>query len=399
MPLSVKDKIIGIYIVVLLFSSRHSAVFYDGQGRVYQVVLAMILFILFIVNIKNIKINRSDNYYISITAILLLFMLSELLRADLHKFIGWAVLLVLLMLIWNSNPSLPKFILKKYMAIVLLISAVSILFSVMALYGNEAYNDGEGLFYQVFLTYDSVVHIGEAKMPRLSGFVHQASLVPAYFLLPLGISLIICEMKVWSVITIIIFSLFVMSSTAYILIIMSAVIYMFYNIARQYILQLAFSFLILMLSLSYYIGLNYTISASDFTNNLIIRTSSGISRLVIMSNQIEMFLASPFFGFTFFDKGNIDLFLLGSMVMGAGVRSGIIGLVLMLFMFYIILKRLNGFVITTKQQRFGLSLVLSSVIMMMSFQDFGFSSTSGYVLLMILMYHLKYKYINTNKLQ
>ncbi len=255
--------------------------------------------------------------------------------------------------------------------------------------GSNAYNAGDGVFYQVFLTYDSMNELFGVKIPRLSGHVHQASLVPAYFLLPLGIRMMMGKTNNIIVLIILLFSLFVMSSTAYIYLFMSIVIYLFFRPVQRAGFLPFFIFFLGMITLSYIVGLNFDIGAVGYSNDIIIRTSSGISRLVIMSNQITAFLESPFFGHTYYDNGSINLYLLGSMILGAGVRAGIFGLLIILYIYYLIINNIGRIVATSKQQKIGISMIYSALIMMMSFQDFGFSSTSGYIFLVLTITYLR----------
>lgn len=385
--LLLKDRLLGIYVVVLLFSSGHTTFFYHNHNNIYYLVLFCFLVFLLVAN-GRFLLPTNNNFYLSICILLFLFVLSELFRFDLKRFAGWSVVLAIAVLLW-SNPHVSKYIIRKYVGIIVIISTVSLVFSFLVWSGNNAYNAGEGVFYQVFLSYDSTKELLGMKIPRLSGHIQQASLVPAYFLLPLGVRMMMGKTNNIFVLLILLFSLFVMSSSVYIYIFLSIFIYMFFKLVQRVGFIPFFLFFLGMVIFSYIIGLSFTIEVGDgYSNNLIVRTSSGISRLVIMSNQIMAFFESPFIGYIYSDNSNINLYLLGSMILGAGVRVGIIGVVFMLYLYYLIINNLSKIIVTSKQQQLGVSMIYSAVIMMMSFQDFGFSSTNGYIFLFLTITYL-----------
>ncbi len=125
--LLLKDKILGLYVVLLLFSSRHTMFFYHNSSNIYYLVLFFFLIVLLVVN-GRFLLPTNNNFYLSLCILLFLFALSEVLRADLNKFIGWSVLIAIVVLLW-SNPHISKYIVRKYITVVAIISTTSLIFS------------------------------------------------------------------------------------------------------------------------------------------------------------------------------------------------------------------------------------------------------------------------------
>ena len=90
----------------------------------------------------------------------------------------------------------------------------------------------------------------------------------------------------------------------------------------------------------------------------------------------------------FIREGNISLFLLGSLVVSSAVRAGILALVLVVYIYYLLIIRLNKLKITNTKEKVGFTLVYVSLVMMMSYQDYGFGSVHGFLMLFILVHLL-----------
>ena len=141
-----------------------------------------------------------------------------------------------------------------------------------------------------------------------------------------------------------------------------------------------------MIILSYSIALYYDFAISPgyaYTDNFVLRGSSAMSRLAIMGRGINEFVQSPFLGFV--RDGNINLYILGSLVVSSAVRSGIIALGLIVYIYYLLIIRLHKLQIYNFKEKVGFSLVYSSLLMMMSYQDYGFGSPHGFLMLFILV--------------
>jgi hypothetical protein len=418
--LNFKDYLLGIYIIIIYFSTPHSLIIQLFPIIYLYSALGIGLIIVCLTNNKNYRLTNFDKFYSATLLLIAANSFGEILRWDIHRFFGWITLIIIIILIWGSKKGLVYFILDKYIFLISIISLISVVVALLFIFKVFSFTEflsnfihprhedhqllggnlsiGGILFLEnlskAFINYDTTQMVnfgtGDIRMPRLTGHLQQASLISAYFLLPLGIRLMIKKTNWYFVFVILSFCIFSQSGTAYFYLLSTATVFIFYKYFKKWGFILPILFSIIMFIFAYmmltYIG--RVSGAFDEHNSFILRVSSGLARLIIMANQIEHYGLSPIIGHVFSDK-DINLFMLGSFIFGNGVRSGILGLLLSLYIYYLLIKRILNYNANTKQKKLGVALVYPGIIMMMSYQDFGFSSTTGFISLSLLMYFLK----------
>lgn len=253
-------------------------------------------------------------------------------------------------------------------------------------------------------------------LPRISAHLQQASLLPAYFLLPLGISLAFSSQNKNSVtIIILLFCVLSTGGSVYVALIMCLFIYFI----ASYIPRVAFyilPFILLLISsslLAYFFldaydldvlrsmvrsfGAAFQDSVSE-ENALSQRLSSGVVRLALMGFQVIGFFES----FPFPAESVLVKMTIGGNVFTNGLRGGVLGFVLTCAMYYSMFYALSHCLkdcrSDQKLKRLGLSLIYALVFQSFIYNDFGFSTYYGYMMFSIILV-LSYAYLNSDSYQ
>jgi hypothetical protein len=353
-----------------------------------NLLLAFVLFIIIIFFIRKYEVFTNDSFDIASLSLITLFLISDLYRFDIFGSIGWMTLIGLMIVLKNSSVSAMRIFFNTYIVVISGIGVYVLFYMLLILSGVKSSLDLPSMpFNDVMLHYDSFKEVFGVKLPRFVGHLQQVSLIPAYFIFPLGISLMFFDIRWRYFIIIIIFSLLSFSGSVYYLLFSSILAYIFYSFIRKFKFIIPGSILVLFLILAYSVALynDFAISPGwNYDDNFVIRGSSGMSRLAIMGRGIHEFLESPLLGFVK-DNDNINLYLLGSLVHSSAVRVGMLGLFFIISMYYLVIVRLLRFKVASFKEKVGVSIVYSSLIMMMSFQDYGFSSIQGYFMIFMLV--------------
>jgi hypothetical protein len=401
-PSTIKNATITLYFVFFYLYSPHTMANVSLRAANFEIWMLINLAMLFaltsilIIALKGYQSFMKDNFDISFVSVIFLYLISDLYRIDPLGAIGWGVLLATIVIIKNCNNSSIHNFFKTYIFIITGIAIYAIYTSVLVRLNIKQF---EAFPYMslnyMLLHHDSFKYVFGMSVPRISAHLQQVSLIPAYFIFPLGIGMLFFNIKWKYFFAIVIFSLLSLSGSIYYLFISSIALYVFHNTIRKYKFLIPLCFLVFMLILSFTIAVLYDFAikpmanseASALNDNFILRLSSGMSRLSIIGRGIREFLESPILGFI--REGNISLFLLGSLVVSAAVRAGILALVLIVYIYYLLIIRLNKLKITNNKEKVGFTLVYASLLMMMSYQDYGFGSIHGFLLLFILAHLIK----------
>ena len=395
-----KDNLFILLLILLYFMSPHTYIL-NGVSRlsVGYILLGLLLLINVLLT-KKIRLPSSDNFYASMIIILMIFSVSELLfRGNLERFVGWSVVLLATVMLWVSRFDRIASFIKKYVAVLSLIAFISSIFSMLYIldYNMDGLVVKNSILYNTILHYDSFTSNVNVeifrKIPRFTGHLQQASLIPAYFLFPLSIALMTVRLRLIIVLPILAFGLLSFSGSVHFIYLMSFFVFLFAKPIRKGGFLLPALFALAVFVFAYHISSIYAVHNDGVSNTAFVRISSGLSRVVILGNQIKEFLTFPVIGLPS-SHDNVNTFLLGSMIIGAGIRSGIVGLLLMVYIWYLTISRLLKFKPATFQQRLGFSIAYSCLIMMFVYQDYGFSSTMGFISLSVLMIVLKNKSSN-----
>jgi hypothetical protein len=353
------------------------------------------LLVILLTAFKRYKVFTNDNFdisFVSFVSLVTLYLISDLYRIDPLGAIGWGVLLANLVVIKNCDNTPIRTFFNTYIFIISGIALYAITTSVLVRLNIKQFEEFPYMSLNyMLLHHDSFKYVFGMSVPRISAHLQQVSLIPAYFIFPLGIGMLFFNIKWKYFFVIIIFSLLSLSGSIYYLFASAMMAYIFHTFIRRYKIILSFFFLFFMLALAFSIALHYEFGIKpDFFqyhyDSFLLRGSSGISRLAIIGRGIREFFESPILGFV--REGNINLFLLGSLVVSAAVRAGILALVIIVYIYYLLLTKLNKLKITNTKEKVGFTLVYVSLVMMMSYQDYGFGSVHGFLMLFILVHLL-----------
>ena len=384
-----------IYIIILIvMSSGHinlNTEFVDIR-KFFFLIIIFFLFMHFLL-VKKIIVPISNPLFLLPFLTSLIFSFFYLVRLNLYHSAGWLFAAFIITLIWNLKSNQIILFFEKY----LIFSSILISVGLIILYltnldsNNFNYTSPYRLsIFKVLSNSDSFISIDPITLKktfRFSFFLQQSSLVTTYIFLPLIIYslfkrpntyvLIICS-------TAIIFSF---SSTVYLSIFFGFFIFIMFNFfCKNYkiIFQLCFIssiFLGLLFYLTFKMESNYDrFLGIEFNNYKFLRISSGAYRLEIIGNQVYFFFTKYFFGFISHNN-SMEQFTLGNFFISSGIKGGFICLITTFFYIFKIYKII---ILNKKINKFTSSMLLSCILLLTNFQDFGISSISGFIFFALL---------------
>jgi hypothetical protein len=125
---------------------------------------------------------------------------------------------------------------------------------------------------------------------------------------------------------------------------------------------------------------NYDSLGLELNNYKLLRISSGAYRLEYIGNQVYFFLTKYFFGFISHNE-SIEQFTIGNFFITSGIKGGFICLIIT---FFYIFKIYTTIIFNKKINKLAGSMLLSCILLLTNFQDFGISSISGFVFFSLL---------------
>lgn len=427
-----KDKILlsNILIVLSLFPIlflNSNTMLFSGYKYSLIILLSSIILIITTSFLIAPKItNPFQNFYFNILYfhIIVYSVTSVILLLNYKKALFLILIAVVLSRLLICNLETIKWFLIKYLKIVITIFFVNIIIGlyltsyiqIYDLKGQEVYQFIErylntffggsfSSYLRPFVNYDAPIRgmfsNPDFIYPRMTGHLSIASLINAYLLLPLGLCLLYGVKSKIILISCFFIIIMTVSSTCYITLLCSAFIYFSFNLIKKTGPLIFVGSTITILLVIFYVVDDSISTAESWwlvewareNNNHFIRLSSGFSRLFIIKQQMSMFVDNFYSGFDVhgstlsnreFKSTNIGNFTLGSFLITSGVRSGILGFLSCLLIYYFIISNLLKIKPSDKFQRYGISLLLSFSFMAFTFQDYGFSSYAGLVLIGII---------------
>lgn len=402
-----------IFVMVLsVFTSSHVVLVDTLAARVYLQVFMVTLSLIFILMSANKPINKNAH-----VVFLLIFtsLLGEIIyRHRFSKIAGYllAIGLVYIVVVMGRKKII-RFInmvniINTFLALLGLValvlsfkySAVSEALYMRAPYYNNALPSGSAMlsFLGHADTYQNL--LGIANTPRLSAHLQQASLIPAYFLIPLGISLAYSRVKPLSLVIITLFILSTFGGTAYFAVIVAVLVFLFGKfIPRQIFVVFPFVLLVVFLFISVFIfcdrydlenikemgriastDVQYWGTINNWPLTIINRAASSLSRISLIAfAAIEMLHSFPF------PSGRKILeFTVGSNVITSGLRGGFLGLLASISMYYCLFHKISYELIScrsvSRSRMLGFSLIYSLIFQSFVYNDFGFSTYYGFVM-------------------
>ena len=243
-----------------------------------------------------------------------------------------------------------------------------------------------------------------AYIVRIVGHLQQASLIPAYFLLPLSISLAFLNKNQLKVIIPIILLCFLsMGGNTYFALIITFFTYMLSSFIPRYLLiAIPFITLFLVMVVTFFftmdlydpgaikevsrqVSSNFHENYLGGNNALNNRLSSAVGRLSLIGFQVNAF----FEHFPFPAPESIVNLTIGGNLMTNSLRGGFFGFIATIFMYYILFwgvtKNLCKNNSLNKVKRLGFSLIYSLILQSFIYNDFGFSTYYGYIIFSIII--------------
>jgi len=261
-----------------------------------------------------------------------------------------------------------------------------------------------GVSWQSLLSHaDTEQTLFGIMVPRISAHLQQASLIPAYFMLPLAISLAFApQNKMFITVTILLFCILSTGGTVYVALASGILIYLIGSyIPRVMFLIMPFILLAISSSLLLYffidaydvdalkgmsrsVGEAWEASSTD-QSPISQRLGSGLVRLALMGFQTAGFIESfPLPANTALVKMTI-----GGNLLTNGLRGGLVGLVFTGIMYYSIFYAVSGCLKKChrdeKSQRLGFSMIYALVFQSFIYNDFGFSTYYGYMMFIVIL--------------
>jgi hypothetical protein len=408
-----KDNTIILAIIFAVYTSAH-VIFIDTLGLRLELQALMIILtsatIFTYLKRGNIDFN-GDGFIIILLLVAVLLVSEVFFRGRLEKAAGYILAAVLIFTVLASEKhKIIKTIdlLNNINSVFAFVAIIGLVFSLFmpsvfdailtrADYYNNDFPSGAELF-SLLGHADGYNTIFENKILRISGHVNQKSLVAAYFLLPLSFGLIFSKVRLLSVLILTIFILLSSGATTYLTIIFATFIF----ILRSYIPKIVLIFFpffflsIFLIVLAYYFYDIYDVNRikeimvgfvemSDNDNPLFNRFQSGLARLLLIGFQFIEFLNV----FPLPAGEKILSYTFGSNVMTNSLRAGLLGLLLVIMLYYKIIKLISTELTNVnnknKTNLLGLSLLYAVIFQSMVFSDFGFSTYYGFMMFSILL--------------
>lgn len=382
-----QNSLFIILSLMMIFFSSHSSLskFFD-YTFIYPII-GLLFSSLILINARKIFLIREFSVLSFILIFLiLLYFLADVLILEYKKSIGWAAVISYIVILNNqSTETILKF-LKVYINIIALISGISIFLYIYFIFFGKGNFENFFLIKNSLIHYDSMVNTLLGKLPRITAHLNQASLIPAYFIFPFAIYQSFTK-KILYVPLIIISSymLLTFGSSVYLLIISGLLLSILFPFLKKTITPLFLMNFLFFSLLAVLVGLVFLDSGGQgsIQNNLFFRVGSGVARLMILYSQIDIFFHNFLTGYNSIDM-NRDIFLLGSVLWGSGVRVGIFGFLIAAIFFLALSKRVVNIPHTLSRNKISISFTIACIFMTTGFQDFGFSSFSGFTFFGIL---------------
>ena len=342
--------------------------------------------------IKKIIVPISNPLFLLPFLTSLIFSFFYLVRLNLYHSLGWFFAAFIVTLIWNLNHNQILLFFKKY----LYFSSILISFGLIILYitnfDNENFNYVNPLrlsIFKLFSNSDSFTIVDQITLKksfRFSFFLQQSSLVATYIFLPLVIYSLFKRPNTYVLIVCFIAIILSYSSTVYISIFFGFCIFIIFNFFHKnykiifYLFFIFSIFLGLFFFLTFRMQSNYDSLGLELINYKFLRISSGAYRLEYIGNQVYFFFTKYFFGFVS-QVNSMDQFMLGNYFITSGIRGGFICLIAT---FFYIFKIYEIIIFNKKINKLASSMLLSCILLLTNFQDFGISSISGFIFFALL---------------
>ena len=404
---------VGIMLIAVFTSGNVILLDAVGMRLPFQAIMIGLILIYFYQS-SRVKINKSG-----FVVLLLAFtnLIGEIvIRQDILDVFGYLLLAAITMALLLMSPkAIMEFVIKlNYLNCFFALCAIFALAlsftspaQTAALFENAPYYNSSflpGLSWRSLLSHaDTTNIIFGIPIPRVSAYLSQVSLVPAYFLLPLGLYLAFSPKKsAFVMITIFLYCIITFGGNVYVSILIGVFIF---SISRYIprVLLLIMPFICLVIASGFLAYLTFDLYDADTLKNIsravgysfedsvgtegavVNRLSSGVQRLVLMGFQVIGFFDS----FPFPAEAALINFSIGGLAFTNGLRGGVIAFVLTIIMFIIMF---NGISYSLKQckrheisQRLGFALIYSLIFQAFFYNDFGFSTYYGFIMFVIII--------------
>lgn len=255
---------------------------------------------------------------------------------------------------------------------------------VLFFFGISKINILNGLNGDIYLLnfisrFDSFINIStNYKIPRITSYLDQASLLSSYLLLPLSLYLIVGGKNRFIYLPILIFCLSSFSGSLFFSILICILIIIFKDLLSfRFLLFLPLFFLILEIFLGSPLSYNFTYLLIDNFNFISFdffmpRISSGLKRLFILSSLYDEILSNMVSNTNTYLNGKF-----GSIFFTYSLRSGVLGLFCSVYLYLLLQLNIIKNIINTINVNIGFILLYSCVFQSFVFNDYGFSSFIG----------------------
>jgi len=402
-----------VALVLAFFTSGHMTVS-DALG--IRMPLQILLFLIIALSIFTLskKPITSTGYYL-LGAIVCSILGEVAIRGDLYETAGFTLTLCLSFIALTMSRA-------RLIQTIDFFINMNVIFAVMAIFGFFiAFNDVEILvtmmerpelysnetlnsrnIYKLLGNIDTKNPFFGFIIPRMNGPVQQASLLPAYFLFPLGIALAYSKVSKFKLFMILTFILMALSGNVYVGLLSALLVFIF----RSIIPKTAFAFfpylvLFILTSVIFAFFFNELVSpdlvkgnlrelgildsgTAEDTNVTMHRISSGSVRLLFLANQFSGILQSYFLP----ASEEILSLSLGSGIYRLGLEGGGLALILSAWVYFKLFSfSIEGFQKKTSSltNQFGYCLIYSMLFQAAVYNDYGFSTYYGFMMFAVII--------------
>ena len=401
-------KTLSVYILILavLTSSHVSFVDILGVRLVLQIFMYGLIFVTLFTSIDR-NINREGWVVIAVITTSLLGELA--FRHQPNKIFGYVFSLVIVYLVLVTRR-------EKILLFVTIISKMNMVFAfigiialVLALkfavvfdalldpvqYYNSSPPTGTRLL-SLLGRADTWNLVFGFNVLRVSGHVKQSSLLPAYYLIPLAISLAYSRVDWRALIIIMLFLLLTMGGTVYVSLFMAAAVYFSSKVMPKEFFVI-FPFIVLFFLLGTLVYFFFDVYDPDAiksvarnagkvlddgstANPIRNRAESGLSRFALIGFASIAFVEA----FPFPAETKILSYVIGSNIVTSGLRGGLFAFLASIVMYWSLFSKVSLELSQRKEKsqlnQFGFSLLYALIFQSAVYNDFGFSTYYGFLM-------------------
>lgn len=404
------ERALAAWIIVAVLTSSHVIIF-DLLGLRLHVQIAAVLMLVALGAPILLRVRPAMPYNLLALAALTHLFGEVLTRGSLTKMLGLGMGLYLSLIIQHGGDTLRLRILKGLVAMFAVWSVMAFFQFILVYFDRSLavgikFSNVENYYSMDFHvshwsmllgSRDSFYTVFGESMPRLSSFLTQASLFPAYFMIPAALAMAYAGWMRRAAWTVLLFCILSLGGNVIVAFASGIAVYLFVSkLSRWVLVWLPFVCLVMYAFICYYVAgtreywhpflIEVSISQhGEILGYVADRLLSGLIRMELLAAAVLDAISAMPLG----SREVSDTF--SSWIVTSTIKAGIPGLVVGLWLFYTLFNLLEKAIRQNscdRHPKFGLSLLYAVLLQAMVYNDFGLTTFWGYFILTMVLVHL-----------